>query len=399
MDVQVAGIMADLVQILILKSAAREVAALLEPELAMIEVLGESEHAPILMYYYGYALVVMCRFREARPIQDKALALALERGYTRATAYARSGIILQTTYVDPMPLDAFEAFSARAFAESEQANDAYLIGHMMFVIAWNYMHRGLVVEAENWGHRLEKLGHERQDPRSSALALWLLGWIDIIRENYAAAVSRGQECARTALTPFDYMMGTHVVGIAKIMSGDVAEGVETVQGHRELALKNGLAVGALGTEATLGVAMAMRGDLAKSVRWMEALIERCERDYGYQAYADFTRTYLAEIYLALLRAKTRPPLRVLLGNLRFLLTVKRTAPRKAMALLNTALRNQQFHESGVLRSRIEFNTGLLQQRLNQHGLARDHLMRARAGASAQHATALLGKIETALQSM
>ena len=70
-----------------------------------------------------------------------------------------------------------------------------------------------------------------------------------------------------------------------------------------------------------------------------------------------------------------------------------------MALLNTALRNQQFHERGVLRSRIELNTGLLHQRLNQHGLARDHLMRARSGASAQHAAALLGKIDAALQSM
>jgi hypothetical protein len=204
---------------------------------------------------------------------------------------------------------------------------------------------------------------------------------------------------RTALTPFDRMMGTHVVGIAKIMSGQVAEGVETVQRHRQLALENGLAVGALGTEATLGVAMAMRGDLTKSVRWMEALIERCEHDYGYRAYADFTRMNLAEIYLALLRAKNRPPLRVLLANLRFLVTIRRTAPKKAMALLTTALRNEQFHERGVLRSRIELNAGLLHKQLNRRDLARAHLMRARSAASAQHATALLGKIETAMQSM
>jgi class 3 adenylate cyclase len=407
MDVQVARFMADLVQIFMLKFEEREVVALLEPELDRIQALGDNEQAPMLLYHYGFAMVAMCRFREAKPVQDKALAFAIGRGDDRATAYARCGVLLLTTYVEPMPFADFEAFAATAFAEAERANDYYLTSHVMYAIAWNYMHRGLVVQAGGWVRRLEALGQERQDPRSVALALWLSGWLDIIAGDYAAAVKRGEEGARAARTPIDRMIGNQVVGIAKILGGQIADGVKTVQTHRDAALKTGWYFSALGTEAALGVAMARSGELAKSVRWMEALIARSEGELGYRAYADFTRLFLAEIYLALLRSRAKtllhsrakPPLRVVLANLWFLTKVKRVGPKRVAALLNSALRNEQFHEQGVLRSRIELDLGLLQKLLKKQDLARAHLMRARLAASAQHATAMLAKIETAIQSL
>jgi len=399
MDVQVARIMADLVQIFTLKFEEREVVALIEPELDRIQALDDNEQVPVLLYHYGFAMVAMCRFREAKPVQDKALALALARGHVRATAYARCGVLLVTTYVDPMPFADFEEFAATAFAEAEQANDYYLTSHMMYAIAWNYMHRGLILEAGGWVRRLEALGQERQDPRSVALAQWLSGWLDIIAENYAAAIKRGEEGARTARTLLDRMIGNQVVGIAKILAGQVVDGVKTVQRHRNAALKTGWHFSALGTEGPLGVAMAMTGELAKSTRWMEALIERCEGELGYRAYADFTRLFLAEIYLAFLRSRAKAPLRLLLANLRLFAMPKRVVANKVMVLLNSALRNQQFHERGVLRSRIELDLGLLQKLLNKQDLARDHLMRARLAASAQHASALLAKIEAAVESL
>ena len=407
MDVQVARFMADLVQIFMLKFEEREVVALLEPELDRIQALGDNEQVPILLYHYGFAMVAMCRFREAKPVQDKALAFAIGRGHDRAKAYARCGVLLLTTYVDPMPFADFEAFATTAFAEAERANDYYLTSHLMYAIAWNYMHRGLVVEAGGWVRRLEALGQERQDPRSVALALWLSGWLDIIAGDYAAAVKRGEEGARAARTTIDRMIGNQVVGIAKILAGQIADGVKTVDIHRNAAVKTGWYFSALGTEAALGVAMARTGELVKSVRWMEALIARSEGELGYRAYADFTRLFLAEIYLALLqsRAKTilhsraKPPLRVLLANLWFFAKVKRVGPKRVATLLNSALRNEQFHEQGVLRSRIELDLGLLQKLLKKQDLARDHLMRARVAASAQHATVLLAKIETAIRSL
>jgi hypothetical protein len=78
---------------------------------------------------------------------------------------------------------------------------------------------------------------------------------------------------------------------------------------------------------------------------------------------------------------------------------KRVAAKKVETLLHKALRNQQFHEEGVLRARIELDLGLLQKSLNKPDLARGHLTRARLAASAQHASAMLAKIDAAVQSL
>jgi hypothetical protein len=399
MDSRVARIMAHLVQIFTLKFEPKEVVGLLEPELDRIQALGDSEQVPILLYHYGFAMAAMCRFRDAKPVLDKVLGFAIERSHDRAIDYARCGVLLLSIYVDPMPLCKFETFAATAFAEAERANDYSLTSNLMYAIAWDYMHRGLVVEAGDWTRRLAALGQERQDPRSVAMALWLSGWQDIIAEDYVAAAEHGEECARTAVTPVDRMIGRQIAGIAKILSGQISDGVDRLQRPREESFKKGWYFTALGTEAPLGVAMAMTGDFAKSVHWMEALIERCERELGYRAYADFTRLFLAEIYLSLLQPRANPPVRFLLANFRFLAMPKRVAAKKVEALLRTALRNQQFHEEGVLRARIELDLGLLQKSLNKPDLARDHLTRARVAASAQHASAMLAKIDAAMQSL
>jgi hypothetical protein len=258
------------------------------------------------MYHYGFAMAAMCRFRDAKPVLDKVLGFAIGRSHDRAIAYARCGVLLLTTYVGPMPLGKFETFAATAFAEAERANDYCLTSNLMYAIAWDYMHRGLVVEAGGWTRRLAALGQERQDPRSVALALWLSGWQDIIAEDYVAAVEHGEECARTAVTPVDRMIGNQIAGIAKILSGQISDGVKRLQRPREESFKSGWYFTALGTEAPLCVAMAMTGDFAKSVHCMEALIERCEGELGYRAYADFTRLFLAEIYLSLLQPRANP---------------------------------------------------------------------------------------------
>jgi hypothetical protein len=344
-------------------------------------------------------MAAMCRFRDAKPVQDTALAFAIGRGHDRAIAYARCGVLLLTTYVEPMPFSNFEVFAATAFAEAERANDYCLTSNMMYAIAWDYMHRGLVVEAQGWTERLAALGRERQDRRSVALALWLSGWQDIIAEDYVAAAEHGEECARRAVTPVDRMIGNQIAGIAKILSGQIADGVNRIQRHREESFKDGWYFTALGTEAPLGVAMAMTGDFAKSVHWMEALIERCEGELGYRAYADFTRLFLAEIYLSLLQPRAKQKLRFLLMKVWLFAMTKRIAAKKVEALLHHAIRNPQFHEQGVLRARIELDLGLLEKLLNNKKSARDHLMRARLAASAQNATAMLAKIDSAIRSL
>ena len=399
MDEQVATIFLNLARVLFLKVNPREQVALLEPELDRIEALGDREQVPILLFAYGAALGAICRFREGRLVQDKALEVARRLGDDRAEAYARVGVISLSIIINPMVLSQFEQFAERAFAVAKRANDVHVIGATMNLIAWNYLNRGLVVEAREWADRLAGFGHERRDPRCVSMALWLVAWCDILAEDYVSARDHAEESARAGLTPFDRMLGNEAAGVARILLGQIAEGTEVVEAHRKEAMTNGWYYAALVMEGALALGMVLSGQIKKGVRRLEAVIKRCETEYGYQLYADTIRVFLAEIYIALIQGGKKPPLRMVLKNLLFLVQAKVVAARRAEALLKIALRNEQFSETGVYRARIELDLGLLHQATKRRNLAREHLERARTAASAQQATALLAKIEAATTSL
>jgi hypothetical protein len=142
----------------------------------------------------------------------------------------------------------------------------------------------------------------------------------------------------------------------------------------------------------------LSGYLRKGVRALESLVDRCE-EYGNQAYADWTRLFIAEFYIALFTGSRKPPLGVVLKNLGFLAISKWTAAKKAEALLWLAIQNPQFSARGVFGARIDFNLGLIQKTLGRADLARAHFMQAREVAISQEAPAVIAKIDAAMASL
>jgi hypothetical protein len=323
----------------------------------------------------------------------RSLAIADRLGDGRSQAHARAGVIMMSTYVEPLPLADFESFAQRAYAEAEKGEDIYTVVRMTLVVATNYLHRGMVREGRQYAIRLMRFGRERQDRRAQGMALWLLGWSHILAEDFAAALDYGEECVATASAPYDRQWGHHTVGVSLLFLGRVAEGFAMMQEHRRHALANGWNDAALIAEAPLGVSLLFSGQLRKGVRTLEALVERCESEYAYRGYADWTRVFLAEFYVALLTGVRKPSLRVVARNLAFLAAAKWGAARKAEALLLTAAKNAQFSERGVFRARIDFNLGLINQALGKADLARTHFERAREIAVSQEAPAIAAKID------
>jgi class 3 adenylate cyclase len=399
MDMQVASIMVDLAIVLYLKFKSGETIAMIGPELGRIDTLGDCEQVPILLDLYGIALFTCCRFREVKRVEEKALAMAERLGDQRSKAHARAGKIMLSIVVDPMPLDDFERFVARAFSEAEPGCDVYIIGRMMMAIAWTYVNRGLALEARQWANRMMKFGRDHQDQRSQGMALWLLGWVDIISEDYMSALGHGEECARTAIAPFDRHIGAQVAGISQLLLGQVTEGDETIRRHQRIVMANEWYYSGLGTEAPLAAAMLMRGELKRGVRRLESIIQMCETKYGYQVYADWARLFLAEFYVSLLHGARRLSFGVIMKHPLFILNAKRVAPKKADSLLRVALKNPQFGDRGVVRARIDFNFGLIYKAVRRLDLARAHLLEARKFALAQEATAMIAKIDATITSL
>ena len=80
MDREIATIMVDLAVVYYLQFRSAETITFIEPELLRINKLGDAEQVPILLDLYGVALFTSCRFREAKRMADKALAIAERLG-------------------------------------------------------------------------------------------------------------------------------------------------------------------------------------------------------------------------------------------------------------------------------------------------------------------------------
>jgi DNA-binding winged helix-turn-helix (wHTH) protein len=399
MDHEIATILVDLTVVYYLQFRSAETVALIEPELARLDRLGDNPQVPILLDLYGVGLFTSCRFHEAKRMADQALAIAERLGDGRALAHARAGVIMMSIYIDPTPLAEFEAFARRTHEEAERDAPGYIVTRITMVTATNYLHRGLTLEGSRWARRLMQFGREHDDRRATGMALWLLGWFATVADDPVAALAYAEECIATALAPYDQQQGQLIAGIARLLGGRVEEGVTTLERRQAYAIANGWHYAALAAEAPLGVAMLLRGDLRKGVRTLEALIERVESVLGYRGYADWSRIFLAEFYIALLRGERKPSLRVILKNLPFLLLAKRRAAKRALDLLGRAMENPQFSEDGVFRARIDFNLGLLHKMMGRNDVAQTYLRHGRDVAHAQEAAALVMKIDAAMEGL
>lgn len=393
LDVRVATAMMDLVKVLYLQSRSLETIALVEPELGRLDTLGDIEPVVVLLDLYAMALGTQCRFQEGRRVGERAFEIAQRFGDQRVQTHVRASIMMLSLMTDPEPVADFNGMAEQIYEKAKLHGDAYIIGRTLMIIVWNNVNFGLLLEGRQWADRLMAFGREREDPRALGTALWLLGWLAIIAQDYEAALAYGEECLRIALTPLDRQFGETVVGNSQLLLGRVSEGVETVLRHRRQAELNGWRLSAMTGEVALALSMLMRGELAKGVRSLESVIERAENEYGYRSYANWGRIYLAEFYIAVLTGTGKASLRVLLKNLLFLMRTKPTAAAKASALLREAMADPWFSERGVTRARIEFDLGQICRATGRTDLARGHFETARAIAIAQNVPNWLTKID------
>jgi DNA-binding winged helix-turn-helix (wHTH) protein/tetratricopeptide (TPR) repeat protein len=395
MDVRVATAMMDLAKVLYLQSRSLETIALIEPELARLDALGDIEAVVVLLDLYAIALFTQCRFQEGLRIEERAFEIAKRLGDERAQVYARAGILMLRLMTDREPAVGFDRLAELAYEKATLHGDPYIIGRTLMVIVFNHINFGLLLEGREWADRLMAFGRERQDPRALGMALWLLGWLAIMAQDYEAALAYGEESLRNAFTPLDRQFGETVIGNSQLLLGRVTEGVELLLGHRQRAQACGWRFSALSTTIPLAMSTLLRGEFAKGVYLMESVIERAETEYNYRFYANFARTYLAEFYVALLRGTRKPTLRTLLKNFVFLIRTRSRAAGRAEKLLRQAMADPCFVERGLNRARIEFNLGEICLATGRTELARAHFATARTIAVAQGASNWLTKIDAA----
>jgi MFS family permease len=114
------------------------------------------------------------------------------------------------------------------------------------------------------------------------------------------------------------------------------------------------------------------GQIAGGVRWIEEAIRRVE-GWGNETIPAVGHMILGEMHLRMVTGGPRPPLRVLLRNLRFLLFTVPSAAARARRHLEQAIRIARAHDVPAVLARALYDLGRLCQATRRPDEARVHL--------------------------
>ena len=269
----------------------------------------------IVYHHYVFALVMSGRYGDAGTAQDKLTALAAREGIdARSRAYAlASAIFLSCIIASRFPsIETFERHSNEAIALASTADDAYLQFFAQFAIGWVELHRGRSAKAQQAAQTLLAIGRRMDDPRSIGFGMNLLGWNALATDDYQAALGFTEIGIGNARTLWDRVSCNNVYCSALVLLKR-PEGYQTFQNAVDQMKDRGWLYMLTGADGIMGVALAIRGELAASIRWMEEVISKREKETT-RVLADWYRLFLCEIYLEIISGKEKPPLNVLIRN-------------------------------------------------------------------------------------
>jgi class 3 adenylate cyclase len=390
-------VLAHLSNVLMIVFQPGQVVSLIERHRLRIDssASGDLSASVIVLANYAFAAGMMCRFRSGLVAAKQALDMALRLGDDRSKAYARGALVLASGALGEGDSEEIQRNARLAIQEGDRTNDGNLHSWARLTAAWDFLGRGLTDRGRALALELQERGRARGDPRAAAMGLWILGWHDIFDEKYEDALVHGSECIRISLTPFDREIGAQVRGVALIASGNVAEGADLLIDHRHRAIANDFLYCKTGTDGPVGIAMVLQGDLSGGSRFIEWAIKRHDQA-GNVIGRDFSRIFLAEIYIEFLAPKEKAPLSVIVKHLPFLIATALTGWKKAEKMLLQARENPMFSSVSHHRARIDANLGILYKIAKRGDEARRYLTQARVIAESLDAKALLAKIDSAL---
>jgi class 3 adenylate cyclase len=392
-----ATVVANLLEVLYLKGDLLRLREIAESYIPRLQALGDTPQLVFALYFHIMLLEHHCDFRAAEARANLALDIAQRLGDIRAQAYAYSALLFCSTILGRHSLEVAEREGARVLEICTRAGDNYILNWAYWSIAWDYVCRGLTKRARTWTLKLIEAGQKRQDNRALGMAYWTLAWIDIQDLRYGDAIANAQKCLKAAATPFDRTAGTMASATGLLLEGRFDEGLAQLLALKKWALANGWLYSASGVDFAAGPALAATGRIAEGIRMLESGIAACDAS-GSRAMASWNRLSLAEIYLHMLLTRERPSIKLILANFGAIGGARMFGVRRTRLLLGEASQNEQLHESGTTRCRIEMDFAKLYRRQKRADLARAHLQRARLAAAAQDSP-LLAEIDAISQSL
>jgi class 3 adenylate cyclase len=351
----------------------------------------------LVYHHYVFALLMSGRYGDAATAQNKLSALAAREGIdarSRAYAFASAVFLSSVKASRSYLIETFEPSSIETITLASTVDDVFLQHFTQFAVGWLELHRGRVDRAQQAAQALLAVGRRMNDPRSIGFGMQLLAWIALGSDDYRAALGFAETGISNACTPWDRKSSNNVYCSALVLLRR-PEGYQTLRNFMDQIKAGGWLYMLAGCDGTMGVALAVRGELAAAIRWMEEAIAKREKE-GYCIVADWYRMFLCEIYLEIISGKEKPPLHVLMRNAPTLVIVMFSAQKRVAALVARVRANPQFDPNGHFIGRCEMIMGRLYKAKKKSALAVRHLTEAKRIASQFGPTPMLARIDAEL---
>ena len=413
-DAQVTDFLLSYLVLLNMSAQVRREIDVLTRYLARIDRLGDDPSVVLIRFLYVVALLMNARYREAAAMQRETSRMADRLGDAGSKAWALVNEIMVSTYIEPKPLHEFEIFKTEAIKAASDTTEAIIqksareldwpmqvawansvFRDTWWVIGFEEAVRGRMNDARDAARELMQVGRLLNDPRSTGFGLWLLSIIALISDSYAEAIEYSEQSLAVAVTPVDRNLCTVSKLTALVLLRRTEEGAMLLEAHRRSCVADGQLARLSSTDTIFGVCKILRGNIRDGLRLIEDAILRREKE-GYRDMADWSRLYLAEVYLQIIAGNEKPPLPTLLRNLPILVRVIVTAPSRIPDLLKRVMANPHFDPAGHHIGRAQMILGLFYKVKKKRALALQHLTEAKRILSQFGQTPILARVDTAL---
>jgi tetratricopeptide (TPR) repeat protein len=396
-DQQIAEFLVDYAMYSNLSLELHSTVRMVDQYMSSFDRFEHSGTCALVYHHYVFALFMSGRYDDARTAQNKLTALVAKDGFdarARAYAFASDVFLACATGSRAYSVETFETLNMETIASASTVDDVFLQHFTQFAIGWLELHSGRVAKAQQAAQTLLAVGRRMNDPRSIGFGMQLLGWIALASDDYQAALGFTKAGISNARTPWDRESSKNAYCSALVLLKR-PEGYQTLRNFMDQAKAGSWLNMLAGCDGAMGVALAVRGELAAAIHWMEEAIARREEE-GYRAVADWYRMFLCEIYLEIISGKERPPLRVLMRNALTLVIVMLSVRNRVSTLVARVRENPQFDPNGHFIGRCEMIMGRLYKAKKKGALAVQHLTEAKRIASQFGPTPMLARIDAEL---
>jgi class 3 adenylate cyclase/tetratricopeptide (TPR) repeat protein len=346
--------------------------ALLEPYLPKMEALGDQRRLSLVLSWLALSHVFAGHGTIAKPLLERALAIAEETGDAECIAMAaRSLVWLYTCWIpDNVQSEAMAArYYALALESAEKVNDIIVMIGVTVARSRHLEWLGRFPEARSYSSKLVEIGRRYRDTRSLSYAQWSLGFTNLCEERYQEALECAEQSLQLSPDLLDELCASGVKGAALSFTGRISEGLEILSKVRQNIIKTGFLPLLAGIDIPYGAVLVLAGHLEKGVRHLNDAIEYWT-SLGNYTVPVWGHLALGDVYARMAMGTMKLSPAAIVNNLRFLVRNLPFARRSACHHYEHVVRSARAFNMPWLLARALYSLGTLSQARHRQEEAR-----------------------------